>query len=324
MTAVADRPSRGRRPDRRARQPGPGARLAALDLRDPRLVLARPALVAGRGDRLDDGDQAMPRLPTGGLVRWLGTRGELHQLIGSMGYSPPLPVRVERAQPRPVAVRPRRRRPPGRGRGPPPGRRRLARPAAPRRGRRVLGRRAPGQLAPLLAKLLDGLHEDHLAAVPVGRLMRDAGRRSELAAAPPTIDSTTSAARRATGRVAHRTPVVTSRTLDALVGARVSTQGRGVPARRRVQVPRRLQRGLLAAGGRAGARRLHRLVGQPRPGGGARGGAVRDAGGDPDARRRAGAQARRDRGLRRRGDHVRPLRRRSRAAGPRTGRRSAG
>jgi hypothetical protein len=33
----------------------------------------------------------------------------------------------------------------------------------------------PSQFAPLLVKLLNGLHEDHLAAVSLGRLMRDAG-----------------------------------------------------------------------------------------------------------------------------------------------------
>ena len=33
----------------------------------------------------------------------------------------------------------------------------------------------PGELQPLLTKLLDGLRTEHLAAVPVGRLMRDAG-----------------------------------------------------------------------------------------------------------------------------------------------------
>ena len=32
------------------------------------------------------GDQAVPRLPTGGLVRWLQTRAQLHHLIASMGY----------------------------------------------------------------------------------------------------------------------------------------------------------------------------------------------------------------------------------------------
>jgi hypothetical protein len=32
------------------------------------------------------GDQALPRLPTGGLVRWLGTRDQLHDLISRMGF----------------------------------------------------------------------------------------------------------------------------------------------------------------------------------------------------------------------------------------------
>jgi UDP-glucose 4-epimerase len=35
---------------------------------------------------LDYGDEAVPRLPTGGLVRWLHTRGELRQLLDSMGF----------------------------------------------------------------------------------------------------------------------------------------------------------------------------------------------------------------------------------------------
>ena len=33
-----------------------------------------------------DGDGAVPRLPTGGLVRWLETRAELHRLIHAMGF----------------------------------------------------------------------------------------------------------------------------------------------------------------------------------------------------------------------------------------------
>ena len=32
------------------------------------------------------GDQALPRLPSGGLVRWMGARGELHRLLGPMGH----------------------------------------------------------------------------------------------------------------------------------------------------------------------------------------------------------------------------------------------
>jgi hypothetical protein len=31
-------------------------------------------------------DQALPRLPTGGLVRWMGARGELHKLLELTGY----------------------------------------------------------------------------------------------------------------------------------------------------------------------------------------------------------------------------------------------
>ena len=32
------------------------------------------------------GDQAVPRLPHSGLVRWLGARDELHDLMGQLGY----------------------------------------------------------------------------------------------------------------------------------------------------------------------------------------------------------------------------------------------
>ena len=34
---------------------------------------------------LSYGDQAVPRLPNGGLVRWLQTRAQLHRLLRSMG-----------------------------------------------------------------------------------------------------------------------------------------------------------------------------------------------------------------------------------------------
>jgi hypothetical protein len=36
-------------------------------------------------------------------------------------------------------------------------------------------------LQPLLDKLLEGLHEEHLTAVPVGRLMNDAGKTNKAA-----------------------------------------------------------------------------------------------------------------------------------------------
>ena len=32
------------------------------------------------------GDQAVPRLPNGGLVRWLGARDQLHDLMAELGY----------------------------------------------------------------------------------------------------------------------------------------------------------------------------------------------------------------------------------------------
>ena len=118
-------------------------------------------------------DQALPRLPTGGLVRWLGTRGELHKLIVSMGYRHHFLYASS---------------------GPSLGQWLFAHGAG---GRLVAGAvriqdaddplgnlRAGevvevhvsnyGALQPLLAKLLTGLREDHLAAVSVGRLMHDA------------------------------------------------------------------------------------------------------------------------------------------------------
>ena len=95
-------------------------------------------------------------------------------------------------------------------------------------------------------------------------------------------------------------------------------EGREPPARRRLQVPRRVQRG----GGAAPRRRVLGLLGQPRPGAGARRARARRAGDDPHATRRPCLQACGHRGLWRRGDRVRPLRRRPRRAGPRARRRA--
>ena len=79
---------------------------------------------------------------------------------------------------------------------------------------------------------------------------------------PIGIDDVHAAAERLRG-VAHRTPVLTSRTLDERCGGRVFLKAENFQRDRRVQVPRRLQRGDRA---RARARRGRRLVGQPRPG----------------------------------------------------------
>jgi UDP-glucose 4-epimerase len=119
------------------------------------------------------GDQAVPRLPTGGLVRWLGTRGELQRLVGPLGYGHHFLYASS---------------------GPSIGQWLFAHGAG---GRLVagqvrlqdvddpLGRLKPGevveltitssaQLQPLLNKLVGELRSEHLAAVSLGRLMRDA------------------------------------------------------------------------------------------------------------------------------------------------------
>jgi UDP-N-acetylglucosamine:LPS N-acetylglucosamine transferase len=125
-------------------------------------------------------DQVMPRLPTGGLVRWLGARGELHKLLQLMGYQRHFLYASN---------------------GPSLGQWLVANGAG---GKLVegavrlqdkddtLGSLRPGEvvefnvanaraLEPLLAKLLEGLREEHLTAVPVGRLMQDAGKTSKVA-----------------------------------------------------------------------------------------------------------------------------------------------
>ena len=124
---------------------------------------------------LSYGDQALPRLPNGGLVRWMGARGELHHLLGAMGYGRHFLYASS---------------------GPSLGQWLVAHGAG---GRLIagavrvsdqtdpLGRLHPGevieiritsaaQVTPMLARLQATLKRDHLTAVPVGRLMRDAGR----------------------------------------------------------------------------------------------------------------------------------------------------
>jgi UDP-glucose 4-epimerase len=119
-------------------------------------------------------DQALPRLPKEGLVRWLSTRGQLHRLVG----------------------------PTGRGRhflyatsGPSIGQwlfahgvggRLVAGAVQLHDGDDTLGDLRAGevvqlnvaneqQLQHVLGKLVYGLHEGRLSAVPVGQLIRDAG-----------------------------------------------------------------------------------------------------------------------------------------------------
>ncbi len=122
---------------------------------------------------IDAGDEALPALPPGGLVRWLGTRGELRKLLDAMGYSrhflyvsngPSLGqwLFAHGAGGRPVA-------------------------GAVRLQDRddTVGRLRPGEvvefqvanaaeLQPLLDKMLVATRTEHLRAVPVGRLIHDA------------------------------------------------------------------------------------------------------------------------------------------------------
>jgi UDP-glucose 4-epimerase len=120
-----------------------------------------------------NGDQAVPRLPTGGLVRWLGTRGQLRRLTNSMGVNRHF-LYVTR--------------------GPSIGQWLIAHGAG---GRPIagavrlehddtVGRLRAGEvvelsvanlsdLNPLITQLRSELRAAHLHAVPVGKLMRDAG-----------------------------------------------------------------------------------------------------------------------------------------------------
>jgi hypothetical protein len=120
------------------------------------------------------GDQAVPRLPTGGLVRWLKARAELHRLMRELGYGRHFLYASS---------------------GPSVGQWLVAHGAG---GRLVAGAVKlddlgdhtgvirPGEVVELsmtsaseIQRLADDLAarlaSEHLTAVPVGRLMRDAG-----------------------------------------------------------------------------------------------------------------------------------------------------
>jgi UDP-glucose 4-epimerase len=123
-----------------------------------------------------NGDQAVPRLPTGGLVRWLGTRGQLRQLTSSMGsrrhflYVTRGPsigqwLLAHGAGGRPIAGAVRLERDDTVGRL--------------RAGEVVeLNVASLGDLNPLMTQLRSELSAQHLYAVPVGKLMRDAGAQA--------------------------------------------------------------------------------------------------------------------------------------------------
>ncbi len=132
------------------------------------------SLTPGDLSIVGNGDQPVPRLPGGGLVRWLQTRAQLHRLLREMGVAHHFLYTSS---------------------GPSVGQWWLAHGAG---GRLIagavrlddagdgLGSLHSGEVVeltvsnmdealPLLQKLQATLQVDHLAAVPVGRLMRDAG-----------------------------------------------------------------------------------------------------------------------------------------------------
>ena len=92
---------------------------------------------------------------------------------------------------------------------------------------------------------------------------------------------------------AHKTPVATSRTIDARTGAAAVLQVREPAARRRLQVPRRLQRAVAPRRRPAPPRRRHLLLRQPRAGDRARRTAARHPARHRHAVGRAGGQAHR-------------------------------
>jgi UDP-glucose 4-epimerase len=122
---------------------------------------------------LNYGDQVLPRLPNGGLVRWLGARGQLHHLLRELGFGRHFLYASH---------------------GPSVGQWLIAHGAGGRliggavllddRGDSLGALRAgevvevsvgSGQMPAALTALVRTLHAEHLTAVPVGRLMQDAG-----------------------------------------------------------------------------------------------------------------------------------------------------
>jgi UDP-glucose 4-epimerase len=118
-------------------------------------------------------DQTLPRLPNGGLVRWLGTRGDLHRLLAMLGlhrhflYASSGPSLGQWLEAHGA------------------GGRLVAGAVQLKDADDPLGELRPGEvvevsvtnlgtLEPVLAKLLSELRQDHLSAVSIGRLMRDA------------------------------------------------------------------------------------------------------------------------------------------------------
>jgi hypothetical protein len=155
-----------------AQVPALASELAARGIRAS-FALTHPPSAADYSSIFADGDQAIPRLGGGGLVRWLETGDQLHHL-GELGFRPHHFVYASS--------------------GPSLGQWWLARSAgghlvagavllddrddrAPLRPGQVVELRISSttQTANLVAKLTRELRANHVWGVPVGRLMHDAG-----------------------------------------------------------------------------------------------------------------------------------------------------
>ena len=146
---------------------------SALSARGVHASFAVDPRVSGSSAALNYGDQVLPRLPNGGLVRWLGARGQLHHLLRELGFGRHFLYASH---------------------GPSVGQWLIAHGAG---GRLIggavllddrgdsLGAVRPGEVIEVsvgggqaqawLNALVHTLRAEHLTAVPVGRLMQDAG-----------------------------------------------------------------------------------------------------------------------------------------------------
>ncbi len=191
----------------------------------------------------------------------------------------------------------------------------------PQPGQRVLVRKSPEGIAlghvPIPPPPSRAVNAADERITPAGSILRCRWSSTK----PPTLDDIRQAAARLDG-VAHRTPVLTSYTLDALVGAEVLLKAEGLQRGGAFKFRGAYNAIAQLDAPSAGSRRLRFVVGQPRAGRRARRPPVRHERDDPHAARCPRRQARRDRGLRRARRRVRPLRRGSRGADLRARRRA--
>ena len=113
------------------------------------------------------------------------------------------------------------------------------------RGRRPAGVRARGRSCTCIASARTARSPAPPRSASTAPTRRRTDRIDTFAPRLPGFSDVLAAAARIAPH-AHVTPVLRSRSLDALAGCEIAFQVRAPAARRRVQVPRRLQRGVVA------------------------------------------------------------------------------